>query len=125
MSNRIVRVYDGEPGVSSVIGFSLSAYPDDPARLEEFLHARGYESRWMEPGERPEGSVSFSHVEARPPMTDQDVRALGLLCAKGEVDDEMGYPLIDGGNNGVYVIDNRVTLPSGPLQVDGALVAFG
>jgi hypothetical protein len=79
----------------------------------------------MEPGERPEGSVSFSHVEARPPMTDQDVRALGLLCAKGEVDDEMGYPLIDGGNNGVYVIDNRVTLPSGPLQVDGALVAFG
>ena len=153
MSNRIVRIYRGEPGASDVVGFSHGAYPQDPDILQTALTEWGYESNWLRSNppdqddgatdkatgassaaERPHGSVSETHLEVRPPLTWQDTLGLGTLCTGRDgqgrpvilrVKGRRIQPIVDSGDNDTFAIDNRQQLPRGPLHAGGILISVG
>jgi hypothetical protein len=119
MATRRVRVYDGQGEVpSTVLGFSAGAAdaPDMP-EFKKFTNERGYEVREVE---RLAGGVSTRYVEVHPPMSDDHVQELGVLCVGGELNGEHRFGIVDGYHDGVAVHDNRIEMPAGPL--DGAHV---
>lgn len=102
MAYRRVRIYDGEGTSSNVIGFSRSAgYVPHSSDFTEFMSERGYaltRLKWPNSLLHQIRSVSFENVEVRPPMTAEHLQEFGALCVSG---------LVDPGNDGVVVYDNR------------------
>jgi hypothetical protein len=121
MAIRRVRIYNGIAENSSVIGFSASA-ADTPAhpRFATFMALRGYS--WKESIALPPGSVSYRHIEVRPPLSQEHIRELGILCVGGTVDNVVDYGIVDPYNDGVQVLDNRAILPD-QSQGMGELIA--
>ncbi len=133
MATGVVRLYPGEPGVSEVVGFSPTAQLDERGKgiLRTFFEERGHEYRVMPPDERPDDSISASHVEVRPPMSPQVVEDLGILCTGHTLEGQSanvtvaGEPMgaiVDTGHNNLLVIDNRQEMPTDPLHTGGVLI---
>jgi len=103
MSNRYVRIYEGQG--SNIIGFSVGA-SDMPNtnEFQLFMANRGYTTTEVEP---LAGSTSYRHVEIQPPMAEEHLRELGELCVR----------VVDSGMNETFVLDNRAEMPSGPYAL--------
>jgi hypothetical protein len=125
VANRYVRIHDkpegfGEP--ATLIGFSMSATPDDKgydafesyfAESERTMRSVTYAG---DDGELLQalGGVSPYYLEVQPPLRDEQLASLGHLCAQH----------VDTGNNYGYLIDNRDTPPPlRPFDLRGKLIA--
>lgn len=106
-----VRIYSGiNPCESTVVGWgaSLAGVSGKPEFIS-FMSDRGYE--FEDHGYWPHnGSVSITHTEISPPLSEEHIKELGELCAKGE------FCCIE---NGVIVTDNRTIRPNSNLLVNG------
>ena len=100
MSIRRVRIYKGNAEETDVIGFSASAggAPEDPL-FSEFMASRGYD--WQEAAERPEGSVSYRHIEVRPPLSDEHLKEFGKICVGRPVHNMSGSGIVDPYHDGI------------------------
>ena len=105
MANRYVRLYRGpEAEPSTVIGFSMSAWPSDEQKWDDFFDERGYshaELDWRDEKDYATiskiGGVSMRYVNIEPPIADEHLGDFASLCAR----------LIDPYHNGGYLIDHR------------------
>jgi hypothetical protein len=104
MGYRRVRLYEGLQPETNVIGFSFScADTVHDTTLKTFLTDRNYTHHVLDRhdesdhGKIPRTSVSLSHLEIRPPLSEEHTREFGKLC----------LGIIDSGNDGVIVYDNR------------------
>jgi hypothetical protein len=133
MAIRRVRIYPGNESQSNIIGFSRGASDavDNP-RFAQFLNDKEYD--WVEPIElaendtgwqykAPEGSVSWRHVEVRPPLKEEHIKELGFLCVGGYTEDNRYIPgIVNPHHDGVMVLDNRHERPDRPMGT-GRVVA--
>ncbi len=119
MSDARVRIYQGHSPESNIIGLSAraSGAQNDP-RFADFMQDRGY--KWHELDEedrslRPKGSMSYDHIEIRPPISGDHLREFAALVLGGVSKGKYESGIVDPGHNQVWVIDNRTILPDGPL----------
>jgi hypothetical protein len=123
MTNHRVRIYEGAPERSTIVGFSksIAGTPDDIAFVE-FMSDRGYE--WTDTRKRPMNSRSWRHVEVRPPLTMLHTMELGALCVGGFIGDVPVVRIVDSHNDVVFVTDHRAESAIGTLG-EGQLIASG
>ena len=109
MAYRRIRIYEGIADDTSLIGASLSATDvfDDPA-FYTFMANNGHTVTGVAADELPENSNynSWRYVEVRPPLSNETLGEFGKLC----------LDIVDGGNSGVAVIDNRASDLGAPLD---------
>jgi hypothetical protein len=129
MSDKIVRIYSAEnfkdKGVD-VVGVSTSAaYMFEQPGFLAFMAKHEKDVHKIPRGFRLTSGISEDYRVVRPPLDDQQLQEFGQLCVGGWVDGEYREPLVDGGNDCVYVIDNRHTVPKNltKLQDQSLLVA--
>jgi hypothetical protein len=110
MANRYVRLYNG-PEQSNIIGFSMSAIPEQSADLEGYLAEKGYETHryeWFGEEANPKdeevikklGGVSFMYLGVQPPLKDEHIQEFAGWCRNN----------VDPYHNSGLLIDNRNTL---------------
>ena len=128
MANRYVRLHNkpagfGEPG--SMIGFSMSAGlgQSEIQDFTDYFAGHGQQVRELSPSNATAkdkelvfavGGVSYQYLEIEPPISDDQLQAIGSLCAEH----------VDPGHNMGFLIDNRATDgPLRPFDNRGAIVA--
>src|SRR5581483_675485 len=102
MSMRRVRIYPGNDSESNLLSFSASAAdaPGKPA-FTEFMEGRGYTTRQADLEEIPETHIGgWLYVEVRPPLSEEHIRELGILCTGGMIDGQPVEAIVDPYHDG-------------------------
>lgn len=117
MANRYVRLYNG-PEQTNIIGFSMSAVPEQSADLEGYLSERGYETHeydWLGEDANPRdkevikklGGVSFMYLGVQPPLKDEHIQEFAGWC-RAHVDPYH--------NSGLLIDDRNTPSPIEPFS---------
>lgn len=111
MATAYIRLHEAtshEGEKFTVLGTSRSLIGlfDHPIFMQ-FLEGIGADYRKTPPdGLAPRGGTSTDYLEIQPPLNDDQIRELGVLCVGGNRDGKVVQGIEEG-----YMIDNRVNVP--------------
>jgi|GEM_PF-2342315 len=124
-----VRIYSAENSereVVDVIGASASAREmfGKPGFIE-FMKEHRKDVGEIPRGLAPAGGVSIEYRTVHPPLDELQLEKFGQLCVGGSVDGRRRGAIVDTGDDGICVIDNRHMRPRGPYDTAGPIIAVG